>query len=270
MMINEPMSKHWMRYGWLVSGLLLGVVGCAQPQERMTYRPMPPDVALSESPFDPNAPFVYGLCPGDLVEVRFPPDKTLDVEARIRSDGKISVPYVGDVQAAGRMPTEVAGEITKRIEDFLKEPATTVVVKEETGRQVFVSGQVRVPGAQSLVGSQTLSQVLITAGGLVSTAFPEQVLVMRNKPGDGVYLLQASLPAILAGQQPDVRIEPQDVVHVPMSPIATVNQFVEQYINNMIPRAAAFTFTTELYQQKVRIADNGSDQVPAVTLDRTQ
>lgn len=254
----------------LAGGMLVIAAGCNEPAERLSYRPIEPDVMLQDSPFDPNAPFVYGLCAGDLIQVRFPSDPTLDVEARVRSDGKISVPYVGDVQAAGRAPTDVATEITAGLAGVLKDPATTLVVLEETGRRVFVGGEVLKPGIMRLTGRPTLSQILFAAGGPASTAFVEQVLVMRFKPNDGVYLLQASLPGILSGTEPDVRIEPEDVVHVPMSPIATVNQFVEQYINNIIPRAATFSFTTELYQQKVRIADNGSTAQPAITIDRTQ
>lgn len=246
---------------WIVTVALLAA-GCQAPPSRVTLHA--PDVheSLTGSPFDPQAARRYGLCCGDELMIRYPTDSTLDQRVRVRSDGMISLPYVGDVPAAGRAPSEVAQELNQRYAGVLKNANVAVIVMEEAGRRVFVGGQVRAPGVLPLQGRQTLSQTLFAAGGTNEFANTEQVLVLRSRADEGTFVLAANLGAILSGTQPDVVLEPYDVIHVPETAITRVNQFVQQYVNAMIPRAVAFPFTTELAVQPVRVISNDSSVSP--------
>jgi len=255
--------------GTLLCALVVaGPVGCERTP-RITVAPATqPAAELAGSPFDPSLPTRYVLYPGDRILVRFPTEATLDQEVRIRSDGMISLPYVGDVPAAGRAPAELAADLNRRY-TILKKAEVAVIVLEESGRRVYIGGQVRTPGALPLSPSQTLTQAIFEAGGLTPQARREEVVVIRARPGDATYVLKADLGRILAGQEPDVRLEPFDIVHVPETIIARVDQFVEQYVNSVIPRAAIFTFTTELKSQPIKVINNRQPSAtPSVSITR--
>lgn len=244
---------------------ILSCQGC-QKGANVQRLEMEPQIALADSPFDPNTPPKYVLCPADRLMIRFPDDTALDQETCIRSDGMISLPYIDSVRAAQRSPEELSAELTERYASVFKTVAITVVVKEEAGRRVFLGGEVRTPGALTLHGGQTLSQTLFEAGGITAFGRSDQVLVMRIRPGDATYVLSANLDAILAGREPDVRLEPYDIVYVPETVITRINRFVEQYINRMIPTQISFPFTTELYKQPTRIVGNTGSNFTPVTV----
>lgn len=212
-------------------------------------------IDLAGTPFDPAIQPKYMLYPSDKLIVRYPSDKELDQEVRIRSDGKISLPYIGDIQAAYRAPEELASEINERTTSVLANPRVAVIVLEEVGRVAFVNGQVQSPGMVPLRPSQTLAQSIVDAGGVTTAANAEQVLVVRTVPNDARYVLKADLKRILAGQDPDVRLEPYDVVHVPETVIAQVDLFMEQYVNSLIPRAVSFPFITQVHNESLKIID---------------
>jgi protein involved in polysaccharide export with SLBB domain len=221
---------------------------------------------IQQSPFDPGQPPRYVMYPGDMLLVRFPSDPELDTQARIRSDGMISIPHVGDIVAAGREPMELARELEARMEGVLKRQVVSVIVTEELGRRVYIGGDVRRPGGLQLAPNQTLSQALFEAGGLPGTAAPECILVLRQRP-EASYVLKADLNRILEGTAPDVRLEPFDVVFVPETIITKIDRFVEQYVNSLIPRSVAFPFTTELRSAPVRVIDGNQSAFP-VTIRR--
>jgi len=252
----------------LVALCLLAAGGCQAPGPRVQRYEADPLGELAGSPFDPSVPARYVLCPADELLIRFPTDTTLDQEVRIRSDGRIALPYIDSVLAAQRSPEELAADLTERYAGVLKRGSVVVIVKEETGRRVFLGGEVRTPGALSLQGGRTLTQALFEAGGLTEHGRADQVLVVRVRPDDGTYVLRADVDAILAGREPDVRLEPSDLVYVPETTITKVNRFVEQYINRMIPTPISFPFTTELHAEPVRVVGNSSSNIPPVTISR--
>lgn len=241
-------------------GIPLGLTGCHKPEAA---------ISLTGTPFDPLRPVQYVLYPGDLLAVSFPTEPKLDQKVRIRSDGMISLPYVGDVAAAQRTPAELAEALNEQYQKLLKEPAVAVIVEEEAGRLFYIGGEIRKPGSFQLRANETLVQALYEASGRTLEAHQRQVLVMRSQPGAGIYVLKADVKSILDGKDADVRLEPLDIVHVPASSIARVGRWVEQYINSVIPRAFSFPFTTELATQPIRVVDNQSSFNP-VTITRSR
>jgi len=265
--VNQPVRFPETRRKHLPAGvaavcILLLPSACHKPRLAVTQTESTPPEALVDTPFDPTVPVPYVLYPGDRLLVRFPTDSTFDQELRIRSDGMITLPYAGDVEAARRPPTELATELNERYAGVLNDPQIAVIVLEEEGRRVYVGGQVQVPGALALRPNSTLVQALYESGGATSEANVEQVIVLRNRPGEGTYVLAANLKRILAGQDPDVRLHPFDIVHVPETIIAQVDRFVQQYVNMIIPQAVAFPFTTEIHNEPVRVIGTQSGFTP--------
>lgn len=265
----HPAVTSWSRRfsACACTGLILAIAGgCGEPATRVEIAASQPSSELGGTPFDPAVEPKYELYPGDKLMIRYPTDPTLDQEVRIRSDGFISLAHVGDVRAARRSPSELAIELNTRYSAVLKKADVTVIVLDESGRRIYLGGQVRVPGALPLHANQSLSQAIFEAGGVTVQARMEQIIVIRRGP-DATYVLKADLGKILAGAEPDVRLAPFDVIHVPETIITRVDQFVDQYVNGLIPRAAIFTFDTELKKQPVRVIGN-QQNVPAISITR--
>ncbi|NOT00364.1 MAG: polysaccharide export protein [Phycisphaerales bacterium] len=236
------------RFSVLISCVLPAVLsGCQTP-------PSP----RGGTPFDPAAAVRYTLQPGDTILVRYPSDTTLDQEVIIRTDGQISLPYVNDVQAALRSPTELSAELNERYAAILKKPDVTVIVQEESGRRIYLGGEVQTPGEFELRPNQTLLQALFVAGGLRTEADRREVMVMRACAGDGIHILQVDVDRILAGAEPDVRLEPLDIVHAPRSTIAEIGDWVDMYINRMVPRVFSATFLYELHNEPIKTSGNSA------------
>ncbi|MBI4579901.1 MAG: polysaccharide biosynthesis/export family protein [Planctomycetes bacterium] len=253
---RRPAARSRAAAGLLAGVALTLLAGCQQPALTVNRLSHDPPVDLVGTPFDPAVKPKYVLYPGDRLLVRFPTDKELDQEVRIRSDGKISLPYVGDIEAAYRAPQELAAEINEKSKAVLTDPRAVVIVLEEVGRVIYINGQVQKPGILSLQPGQTLMQTVTAAGGATILANAEQVLVLRRVPDDATYVLSANLKQIVAGQAPDVRMEPFDLVHVPETIIAQVDLFVEQYVNALIPHAASFPFITQLHNEPLKIVSD--------------
>lgn len=221
---------------------------------------------IEQSPFAPAETPRYVLYPGDVLQVRFPSDPELDTQVPVRSDGKVTVPHVGDVMAAGREPMELARDLEQRMEGVLTKELVTVIVAEESGRRIYVGGDVRQPGSQLLRAQQTLSQALFEAGGVPGTAAMESILVLRHRP-DANYVLKADLNRIVHGEAPDVPLEPFDVIFVPETIITKVDRAVDQFVNALVPRSVSFPFITEIRSAPVRVI-NGNQSTFPVSISR--
>ncbi len=182
---------------------------------------------------------------GDYLDVRFYKTPELNLDVPIRSDGKISLEPIGEVQAAGLTPDELSRDLTRRYAKELTNPRVTVIVRG-FGGQVFVGGEVKNPAAIAFTTGMTALQAIDGAGGFLNTAGRDSVVLIRRE-GDRYAGHRLSLGKVLAGDDMsgDVPLQPTDIVHVPRSRIGNMNLFIEQYIRNNLPvqpglSAAAF------------------------------
>jgi protein involved in polysaccharide export with SLBB domain len=154
----------------------------------------------------------------------------------------ISLPLVYELAVAGRTVEEVRRELVERCSRELAEPEIAVIVRSFSTYSVHVGGEVDRPGVLELDGPRTVLQAVFEAGGLLPSASPADVFVVRRE-ADGAYAIEAAdLLAVLRGE--DARgnfvLRPYDVVFVPPSPIADVNTFVDQYLRKNVP--ISFTY----------------------------
>ena len=249
MTLRNMTAKRATPCASLLLGLLLVQSGCQRPHVTMD---------LAGTLFDPDRLVEYRLYPGDKLRVLYPTDPSLDQDVSIRTDGMISLPYAGEVRAAGRTPGALQVELNKRSSAVLKEPNITVMVVEEAGRRFYVGGEVMRPGAYTLRPNETLLQALNEAGGLRVTSEASQVLVLRYHDGFRPEVLTANVELILAGVEADVRLDPYDVIHALPSRIAKMGQWVNLHINALIPHPVSFPFNTHLNTQSIKVSDNAS------------
>jgi len=125
----------------------------------------------------------YVIGPEDQLSVVFWRDKDMTADVVVRPDGKISVPLLNDVQAAGFTPEQLRAQLTQAASKYVEDPNVTVVVREIHSRNVFITGSVAKPGLFALNGDMNVLQLIALAGGLLEYADMEKISVLRNENG---------------------------------------------------------------------------------------
>lgn len=187
---------------------------------------------IAQEPFPVDEPTPYVLQVGDTIGIRFWDSPELDEEMVIRPDGIISMPFVDEVQAAGRTPAELDAELTRLYQQELARPAITVIVRDAVGQQIFVGGEVGEQGLYDLRGRLSVFQAIQMAGDFLPSAYRAEVLVIRTR-ADGTRVARSlNLLPVLSGADPnaDLLLKPWDVIYVPRKKITTFDLFVVQYI----------------------------------------
>ena len=188
----------------------------------------------------------YTLEPGDQVQTFYTYWPDLNLEQPVRTDGTISLQLVGTVQAAGKTPQELTEELETMYEPHLRDPEITVVAQPlPERRQIFVGGEVNNPTADIVVsGEMTLLSAIMDAGGPNKrTARLTDVVVVRMHEGKQ-YARSVDVKAMIEDpQSAPFYLQPFDVVYVPRTAIDQVNQWVDQYVNNIVPRNFYATYT---------------------------
>jgi polysaccharide export outer membrane protein len=134
----------------------------------------------------------------------------------VRTDGKISIPLLNDVQAAGLTPMQLQAQITEKLKKFLTEPQVTVTVMATNSRRVYILGEVGRPGPIALMAKMTVLQAITTAGGLGQFANGRKIRILRTESGKQL-VFPFSYKDVLAGKNPDQNIilKPGDSIVVP-------------------------------------------------------
>ena len=175
--------------------------------------PAAPTPAQTTSMGSPSAPYVIGH--DDLLRILMQGDRDASGDVVVRPDGRISLPLIGDIQAAGLTPTALQQAVTAALARYWTDPSVTVQVKEVKSRNVFVIGQVVRPGAYPLRGSMTVLQLLATAGGLTDFARKDAVAIVRQVDG-GTVSIPFNYAGVVSGQQleQNIVLAPGDTVVV--------------------------------------------------------
>ena len=125
----------------------------------------------------------YVIGPDDVLGIVFWRDADMTQDVTVRPDGKITLPLIRDVQAAGLRPDELREVITKASAKFIADANVTVVVRQINSRNVFITGQVVRPGPFPVSGQMTVLQLVAVAGGLTEYANGKQITIMRVENG---------------------------------------------------------------------------------------
>jgi polysaccharide export outer membrane protein len=186
---------------------------------------------------------LYVLQRGDEISIRVFRQPELDEMVRIRPDGKISIPLLDDIEAAGLTTKELTQTLTTRYAEFFREPRVSVIVKNFSNLRVYVGGEVGQPGPIGLVGDLTVVGAVFQAGGFKSSARLDTVVLIRNDGEDRPLIQTLNLTDVMRKGKPDIALRPFDVVYVPESRIRRVDRFVDEYIRQLIPVTATAGFT---------------------------
>ena len=135
----------------------------------------------------------------------------------VRSDGRISLPLVGEVQAAGQTPLKLESEIANRLKNYISEPEVTVMVQQINSQKFNVLGQVLHPGSFVITNSPTVLDAIALAGGFRDFAKQKSIYVLRQNADGTQARLTFNYKEVIKGIKPEqnVKLQPRDTVVVP-------------------------------------------------------
>jgi protein involved in polysaccharide export with SLBB domain len=202
----------------------------------------------------------YRIRAGDAIEVKHRIAVELNEVAMVRPDGRISLPLVPSVMAAGLTSDELEAVLRRAYARDLRDVELSVLVRGFATQRVFVGGEVEKPGMIDLVDGQTVMQAVYAAGGLKSTARTKEIVVVRHGEANQRLVFAVNLQDVVSGTDlaQDARLLPLDTVIVPRSDIANVNLFVDQYIKGVLPATPNGTF---LYNFNTSVSSSSAGAV---------
>ena len=203
------------------------------------------DVVVEAVPTATTAPLGYQIARGDELNFRFFYTPELNTVATVRSDGRVALPLVGELQVDGLSIAELTARVEQLLSTQVRRPQVVVNVQGASSQRVFVGGEVSRPGVQPLVGPLTVLQAVMVAEGLKESAQPRQVIVLRRGPKGERTVLPVDLAAAMSGKDlsQDLSLQAYDVVMVPRSGIADLGQWVDQYVRRVLPFSLGFSYT---------------------------
>ncbi|MFK7897363.1 MAG: polysaccharide biosynthesis/export family protein [Myxococcota bacterium] len=200
----------------LLCAFLLGLVGCRTPD------PAPP----------PSAPPIDGYVVGapDMLAVHILPEPEIEREVRVRPDGMISIDLIGDIQAAGKTPLQIAAEIKEQISRFKRDASVSVTVVDSPSQFVTVYGEVDDPGTFSLDTETRVSEAIGQVGGARPFASLNKVRVIRSN-GLKTVVLHVRLGDIQKGDlSTNFVVREGDLIVVPPTGLAKVGYAVQMLL----------------------------------------
>lgn len=135
----------------------------------------------------------------------------------VRSDGMISMPLIGEVQAAGQTPMQLEQAIAGKLKTYVTDPQVTVMVVQINSEKFNILGRVAKPGSYSLSATTTVLDAIAEAGGFQDFAKQKNIYILRQKPGGGETRIPFNYNAVIRGNKPEenVRLLPHDTIVVP-------------------------------------------------------
>lgn len=173
-----------------------------------------PSVAAARPSVATNATD-YKLVVGDKLRVEVYRDEHMSQSLQVRPDGKITLPLVGDVIAAGKTPAALRDSLATSLKEYITNPVVTVIVVEAQPRTIAVIGEVNAPGTHPLMKTETtVIEALAMAGGFKDFANTKNITIQRTTP-TGTRMIKFNYKDAIKSEGKQMCVEPGDVIIVP-------------------------------------------------------
>jgi polysaccharide export outer membrane protein len=161
-----------------------------------------------------DATFIIGN--DDVLAINVWKEPDISRSIPVRSDGKISLPLVGEVQAAGQTPAALEKDIASKLKNYISEPEVTVMVQQVNSQKFNILGQVVRPGAYVIANSPTVLDAIALAGGFRDFAKQKSIYVLRQGP-DSETRLPFNYKDVVQGKNmsQNIKLQPRDTIIVP-------------------------------------------------------
>jgi polysaccharide biosynthesis/export protein len=214
-------------HGAFTAVVFLMLLATVAPATAQTAKPAKPAVtaqsvptaaaaAVAPRPTDPVVPPGYLIGTDDVLSIVFWKDKDMSADAQVRPDGRIALPLINEVQAAGLTPEQLREKITEESKKFMEDANVTVVVRQINSRKAFITGEVHKPGPYPLTSATTVLQLISLAGGLREYADSKKIVIMRTVNGKQTSL-KFNYKDVVSGKNltQNIELKPGDTVVVP-------------------------------------------------------
>jgi polysaccharide biosynthesis/export protein len=153
----------------------------------------------------------------DVLAINVWNEKEISRSVPVRSDGRISLPLVGEVQAAGQTPLKLEVEIAAKLKSFISEPEVTVIVQQINSQKFNILGMVNKPGSYTISNSGTVLDAIALAGGFRDFAKQKNIYVLRQNPDGTQVRLLFNYKDVVKGKnaEQNVKLQPRDTIFVP-------------------------------------------------------
>jgi polysaccharide export outer membrane protein len=153
----------------------------------------------------PGVGHTYVIQPGDVLDVQVWKETEISKQVPVRPDGKISLPLINDVQAAGLTADQLTSDLTDKLKKFISDPQVSVIVAQVNSQRIYVMGEVLRGGTYPLLPGMTVLQGLSDAGGFTPFASPKKIYVLRDEAGKQVKL-PFDYNGVVKGKKPEENI----------------------------------------------------------------
>jgi polysaccharide export outer membrane protein len=162
----------------------------------------------------PSSDYIIGA--EDTVEVQVWKNPDLSKVVTVRPDGKISLPLIGDVPAAGHTAAQLAEAVTEKLQVYYREPAqVTVIIAQINSYAIYLLGEVNTQGKQVVKSGTTFLQAISLAGGFSQFASLNKITLRRRSPEGKESVVSIRYKDVLAGRQANLILKPGDTIIVP-------------------------------------------------------
>ena len=203
--------KKLLSFGGMGIFLLLIIANMAYPQadkEILSRKETQVEIGTD------NDQYVIGA--EDVLSIHVWKEDAFTRTIPVRMDGKISLPLVEEIKAAGLTPLQLKEVLTRRLKEFIENPVVSVTVTEANSYKVYISGQVKTPGVYRLRSETSVAQIIPMAGGFTDWANQKKILIIRNENGREKRMT-VNYKKIMRGSDPDsnVILKAGDTIIVP-------------------------------------------------------
>lgn len=159
----------------------------------------------------------YVIGDGDLLGINVWNEPDFKQSLPVRSDGRITLPLIGAIQAAGRTPSQLETAIAVKLEAFIHHPNVAVMVLKINSRNFNILGRVAKPGSYPLSGNTTVLDAIAEAGGFTPFAKESHIYILRKNPQGKEARIRFNYKQVIKGKHPEqnILLQPQDTVVVP-------------------------------------------------------
>jgi polysaccharide export outer membrane protein len=212
-------SKATLLLSLLVSGFCFGQAALAQQgngaQASPTLNTDPPPIDPAAKPSRADDSFIIGSEDVLAISVWKEPDLTKQIP--VRTDGKISLPLIGDIQAAGRTPLQLQLDITDKLKGYITDPQVAIIVQQINSLKYNVFGEVGKPGSYPLNGGTTIVDAIALAGGLKDFAKKKGIYILRINSAGVESRFTFNYEDFIKGKntKQNIPLKPHDTIVVP-------------------------------------------------------
>ena len=211
----------------LAAALTFSALGSAAALAQQAAQPAPPQgsataprptqaAAASSLAGAVKVPDDYIIGTDDVLTILFWREKDMSGDVVVRPDGKITLPLINDIVAAGLTTEQLREKLIAEATRYIEDPSATVVLKQLNSRKVFITGEIQKPGPYVLTAPTTVLQLISMAGGMSEFAHRKEIFVMRTEGGKQVTFPFDYTSVVKRSKlQQNIVLKPGDTVVVP-------------------------------------------------------